>query len=186
MKIEGLARGLTKLYVPREQHSQNHLTELHILPTSCTGCGCKGSTACCNSADVTAALAVPEQDLVDPRSMRLFLRTDNVLCIIILFRFIQRLIRHCKDNQYCMNVNCRTRQERFPFNQNFQKLDLPQVVLTKDDSRRAKAFFESLPKPSGNRNISIAGNLAKLQNTRPLLCISLIKKIVPIVLNLVL
>ena len=24
----------------------------------------------------------------------------------ILFRFIQRPIRHCKDNQHCMNVNC--------------------------------------------------------------------------------
>ena len=72
MEFEGLARGVTKSCVPREQYSQKHLTELHCQHLALVAVAKERSTACCNSVDVTAALAVPEQNLVDPGSMRLF------------------------------------------------------------------------------------------------------------------
>ena len=51
VESEGLKRILQHfVFRPR----QPHLTELH-MPKSCTDCGCKGSTACCNASDKTAA-----------------------------------------------------------------------------------------------------------------------------------
>ena len=58
--------------VPREQHSQRHLTELHYQHLALVAVAKERSPACCNSVDVTAALAAPEHSVVDPLSTRLF------------------------------------------------------------------------------------------------------------------
>ena len=94
VEFEGLARGVTKSCVPRQQYSQKHLTELHCQHLALVAVAKERSPACCNSVDVTAALAVPKHYVVDPLSTRLFLRTDNVLCIYYsgLYNVIARII----------------------------------------------------------------------------------------------
>ena len=94
MEFEGLARGVTKSCVPREQYSQKYLTELHCQHLALVAVAKERSTTCCYSVDVKAALAAPEHNVVDPLSTRLFLRTDNVLCIYYsgLYNVIARII----------------------------------------------------------------------------------------------
>ena len=149
VEFEGLARGLTKSCVPREQYSQKHLTELHCQHLALVAVAKERSTACYNSVDVKAARAAPEHNVVDPLSTRLFLRTDNVLCIYYsgLYK------RHCTDNQYCMNVNCDP-----PRALSIQP-KLSNIRLATSRPSEGRRLFSKVYPSNRNRNISIVKKL---------------------------